>query len=145
MCEFLQPRMLLDVVPIRQLGIALPCRSAMQHQGTHTPALPIGFSHGTCSNGAPGGNPQPNSFSMQKGLVLNFTPKQISKRLKLLPNLFYRPQHIHFMFNSKWSRPTKSLVHSSNLGTRLWAYRPLKSFSLLSWASGHHAPQPAKI
>ena len=64
MCEFLQPRMLLDVVPIRQLGIALPCRSAMQHQGTHTPALPIGFSHGTCSNGAPGGNPQPNSFSM---------------------------------------------------------------------------------
>lgn len=33
------PKMLLDVIPICQLGIALPCRSAMQHQGTDTPAL----------------------------------------------------------------------------------------------------------
>ena len=35
----LLPKMLLDVIPICQLGIALPCRSAMQHQGTDTPAL----------------------------------------------------------------------------------------------------------
>ena len=85
------PKMLLDVIPICQLGIALPCRSAMQHQGTDTPAL----------RAAPA------------------------------------PTHIHFISNLKnGADPQIPSLHSSSFGTRLWAYRPLKSFSLLSsmWA-----------
>ena len=34
-------QLLLDVIPIRQFGIALSCSSTVQDQGAHTPALAV--------------------------------------------------------------------------------------------------------